>query len=344
MGNNPRRVYIYPSQQQYDGMPTSPFLPPDSTDDLYYPQPESFVGLGDGLLGMLLATMQRGQRQSGVDSGAAPNDAPAVDSDSDSGPQGGLLGRLAAPQAEQAPYQPLAGSSGQTPSEPRDPNFRRLSGTPVVVRPQRTVDSGRLVGSLIQNNDDASQAFNRSASPVRLVSGNNFSPEAQNSTSLTNRAVALADYLPNSTQVATSAGNGLFGGNNNKSGSLSVVDSPLMKTAQIAIPVPRPLSVPLPVNPVPPIPMPAIPDWLKVAWPILRRSFSHSGGGGNDDYRRCMRALAGGTDQWEEFCKNLGAGLSKTVGAETQKRACWSKTYESENNKKEWCKNQFGSD
>jgi hypothetical protein len=146
MGNNPRRVYIYPSQQQYDGMPTSPFLPPDSTDDLYSPQSDSFTGLGAGLLGMLLATMQRNQHQPGADSGVPPNDAPAVDSDSYSGPRGGLLGRLTAPQAGQPPYQPIAGSSQQTPSAPRDPNFRRLSGTPVISRRQDGIAAFNPIG------------------------------------------------------------------------------------------------------------------------------------------------------------------------------------------------------
>jgi hypothetical protein len=133
---NPRRVYIYPSQQQYDVMPTSPFLPSDSADDLYSPQSDSFTGLGAGLLGMLLATMQRGQHQSEADSGAVQNDVPTVNSDSHSGPQGGLLGRLTAPQAGPPPYRPIAGSSEQTPSAPRDPNFRRLSGAPVISRRQ----------------------------------------------------------------------------------------------------------------------------------------------------------------------------------------------------------------
>jgi hypothetical protein len=77
----------------------------------------------------------------------------------------------------------------------------------------------------------------------------------------------------------------------------------------------------------------------------LRGIFSFTGvGGGNDSYRRCMRAAAGDTNQWEEFCRNLPSGRSKTVGGETQNRACWSKTYESKTNKEQWCKNQFGAE
>jgi len=106
-----------------------------------------------------------------------------------------------------------------------------------------------------------------------------------------------------------------------------------------------PLPFPPPIPPSP-IPMPEIPDWMKAAGAILQlfqRSIGIGGGGGNDDYRRCLRAASGSTDDWEEFCRNLGPGLSKTVGANTQNNACWSKTYESEQNKTGWCDNQFGN-
>ena len=104
-------------------------------------------------------------------------------------------------------------------------------------------------------------------------------------------------------------------------------------------------ATPIPVGPstIPQIPMPAIPDWWKAAGSVLRRALSGVGGGGGD-YGRCVTATDGGTEQWEEFCRNLRAGGNKTVGAETQKRACWSKTYESQTNKKQWCENQFGAE
>ena len=65
-------------------------------------------------------------------------------------------------------------------------------------------------------------------------------------------------------------------------------------------------------------------------------------GGGGDTYDRCIRAVDGSAEQWEEFFKRLVFGKNKTVGGESQNRACWSKTYESPNNKKQWCENQFG--
>lgn len=49
-------------------------------------------------------------------------------------------------------------------------------------------------------------------------------------------------------------------------------------------------------------------------------------------WNRCLDAAAGGTYMWEEFCRSM-----KEPGS------CWSKTYESEQNKRGWCNETFGS-
>jgi hypothetical protein len=111
--------------------------------------------------------------------------------------------------------------------------------------------------------------------------------------------------------------------------------------------------IPLPPMPVPPpqIPMPPVGDWLKAAgsswWQLQKYMYSGllgGGAGGSDEYRRCVRAAtANDPEQWEEFCRSLRYAPNKTVGGESQNRACWSKTYESDINKKQWCENQFGN-
>jgi hypothetical protein len=108
-----------------------------------------------------------------------------------------------------------------------------------------------------------------------------------------------------------------------------------------------------PMTPVPPppIPMPPVQDWLKAAglswWQLQKYMYSGligGGGGASDEYRRCVRAAAANDpEQWEEFCRSLGDAPNKTVGGEPQRKACWSKTYETDINKKQWCENQFGN-
>jgi hypothetical protein len=72
------------------------------------------------------------------------------------------------------------------------------------------------------------------------------------------------------------------------------------------------------------------------------RSRSRAAGGGAD-YERCMRAANGDTDQWEDFCRGLPDAWNRVVGAQSLREACWSKTYESTENKINWCRNQFGN-
>lgn len=82
---------------------------------------------------------------------------------------------------------------------------------------------------------------------------------------------------------------------------------------------------------------------LKEFWSLISPRVGASGGGGGD-FNRCLRAASGSTSDWEEFCKSIPSDLmSRTVGGETAGRACWSKTFESEQNKTGWCKNQYGN-
>ena len=110
---------------------------------------------------------------------------------------------------------------------------------------------------------------------------------------------------------------------------------------QIVIPMPRPGFTPVPPG--------VFDEWRKNAeagikglWNFCRKAIG-SGGGSGDDHERCLRAASGSTGDWERFCRSISDGMmSNTVGGETAKRACWSKTYESERNKKNWCDNLFG--
>jgi hypothetical protein len=96
--------------------------------------------------------------------------------------------------------------------------------------------------------------------------------------------------------------------------------------------------------PVPPVPVPAIPDWWIAAAKIMQvlpRGMYGNGGDGRDAYRRCIQAAGGGTEDWENFCRFLGRGTNNTAGGESQNRACWKKTFESQDQKQQWCENQF---
>ena len=104
-------------------------------------------------------------------------------------------------------------------------------------------------------------------------------------------------------------------------------------------------SPPGPVS-APPIPMPTIPDWWIAAARIgqlLYRGMYGSAGDGRGAYGRCIRASAGSVDDWENFCRFLDRGQNNTVGRESQNRACWGKTFGSEEEKKNWCDLQFGN-
>jgi hypothetical protein len=106
-----------------------------------------------GLLGRLQAMLQQVQPAKYFQPTA---DSTPIGANDSSGPQGGLLGRLLAQQAEQGVYQPFSVSTGQISSEPRDPNFRRLAGTYITDSRQEGIDSARPGGYLSQRTDDPS--------------------------------------------------------------------------------------------------------------------------------------------------------------------------------------------
>jgi hypothetical protein len=126
-------------------------------------------------------------------------------------------------------------------------------------------------------------------------------------------------------------------------------DESIVKVSQ-AIPRPKPG-----FGPLPPVFVPGTPEnrqWrdqairgmqgLVDAWSNAFQG-SRGRGRGQDEYWRCLAAAEGTEDDWDNFCDSLGGGMSKTVGAETMKRACRSKTFESKINKRAWCNNQFGN-
>jgi hypothetical protein len=81
-----------------------------------------------GLLGRLQALLP--QAQPSPDIGTSPNGRFEFDPASYRAPQGGLLGRLLALQAEQSQYSQIPTEDEQAPFVPRNPNFRQLSRAP----------------------------------------------------------------------------------------------------------------------------------------------------------------------------------------------------------------------
>ncbi|MDP1868258.1 hypothetical protein [Bradyrhizobium sp.] len=97
----------------------------------------------------------------------------------------------------------------------------------------------------------------------------------------------------------------------------------------------------IPIGPgtIPQIPMPSIPEWLKAIGRILQldsTTWSGRGGGGNNDYDRCMKAAEQGTLQWDNFCRSMPPGQPRAI--------CFTKSRESEAVKKGWCASEFGPD
>ena len=73
---------------------------------------------------------------------------------------------------------------------------------------------------------------------------------------------------------------------------------------------------------------------------LLEGIFS-PGFGNNPDHRRCIAASTS-EDAWEEFCRSLERGENNVVGGGSSNAACWSKTLESPQVKRNWCHQQFG--
>ena len=143
MGNNPRRIYIFPRHvQEDDAAVTNGWQPdmtgaPQSSDD--WPRyassdyPENYLDQGGGLLGILLRGMQQDRDQPNVASRLASNVSPEIGSDSFSNPQSDLIGRLAAMRTEPTSAQPSMARDQLPLSDPRNPNFRQLSRAPMAI-------------------------------------------------------------------------------------------------------------------------------------------------------------------------------------------------------------------
>jgi hypothetical protein len=262
---------------------------------------------GGGLLALLQAAMQRRP---------IPSADPAANSTRVGGyglPDARMLVRPVSLQGDQDSYRPARADTAPTQS-PAAGDFRQVSRAPIALRPQRAID-----------------ASTRASDGVGLSSSED------------------GGGAPDSFDLGASS---LSHGNSTRA-STGNVNSPNLKMAQVALPLPGG-GLPLPPipggagrsQPLPHIPALPVPDSLRDLWAIYqlqRGALSGGFGGGNDNYNRCVRAVDGGTDDWENFCKYLDRAPNNTVGGESQNRACWSKTYESRNQKKQWCENQFGS-
>jgi hypothetical protein len=118
----------------------------------------------------------------------------------------------------------------------------------------------------------------------------------------------------------------------------SVRPNPTFSVGENA-PLDSPSTTTVPALP-PPIPMSAVPEWLKTFGNVMNFDPTNWS---DDDYARCLKAAGGSTEDWEEFCRSLPRRQNNTSGGESQNKACWSKTFESPANKKNWCANQFGN-
>lgn len=81
-----------------------------------------------GLLDRLQALLPQSQQD--LDFATSPNVGSEFEPATYGAPQGGLLGRLLALQAEQSRYRPTPTENEQAPFTPKDPNFRQLSRAP----------------------------------------------------------------------------------------------------------------------------------------------------------------------------------------------------------------------
>lgn len=189
------------------------------------------------------ALMQHSLQQEGANFDSPPNGMSGEDADGYGSPQGGLLGRLRALQAEQ--------SGRDTLPQPQDPNFRQLSRAPIVNRPPDA---------------NAPYRSNNQSSPSYPSVGSGSSLDA-------------LGVLPQSAGVP-----GAYG----KLATRWLPPSPTAPNVPLGrsgrgMPIPPP---PMAPGSLPPVSMPAIPDWWKSAGAILQilpRISYGMGGGGNDE-------------------------------------------------------------
>jgi hypothetical protein len=255
--------------------------------------------------GGLLALLQAAMQRNPTAQAGSDVAANQNSRSNDSFPQVGMLAQPVSLQTGQDVYQPAGAGNAPTQSRSAGADFRQVSRAPIPSRSPGALNASGQAGDRL----GLSPSRDRAGEPDSLDLGGNGTQAAKGNASSPNAKMAQL-VLPDGLPFPPIVGGG--------GGSTSL----------------------------PQIPAPPIPDSLRALWTIYqlqRRAITGGFGGGEDNYNRCVRAVDGDTDDWENFCKYLDRAQSNTVGGESQNRACWSKTYESRANKKLWCDNQFGA-
>lgn len=198
------------------------------------------INLRDAYELLQRAMQQHSMLQQGTDFGSTPNAVPENNSGGYGSPQGGLLGRLLALQAEQSPYQPSAARNEQAPFASPDPNFRQLSRAPAFNRTQAAIG-----------------APTRSADQPTYSLGTGTSLDSPS---------------------ATDQGAGLLGNHGNRPVAPWIAGPPMMTPISVGwrlggIPIPIPGPMPMPPGapgPLPQIPMPVVPEGWKTAGAMVK--------------------------------------------------------------------------
>jgi hypothetical protein len=248
--------------------------------------------------------LQRAMQQQGANACRMPGGTFGYDPEGYGSPQGGLLGRLLALQAEQNPYQSVAGNNGSALAASSDPNFRQL------VRVNAT---GRAAIDPMINGSGLGSQY----------------PAQSPQTGGASLGVYGDGSAPSSAEGAPT-----------KMAQIVIPRSGGLPLGPVT-PVPSD-NMPAPNSSPTNIPMPHIPDWTKDTWKMLQifpRLVFEGLSGGGDDYQRCLKA-AGSVGKWNDFCRSL----PESTKEERQQRAiCWSKAYETKGDRLGWCHEQFGN-
>jgi hypothetical protein len=251
------------------------------------------------------AMQQHDLQQQGSDFGSTPNGAPEDGSESYGSPQGGLLGRLLALQAERSGQQPFAESNGQPPTDWQSSDYGDTPKTRITVRPQSAIGPSDLPGD---EPEPANAPFgvdlaaqpngpiaNTSVPAVRLISRNqNLSRTLQNPSAFANNMTGIGvDPM----QAPPQARTGLFDASIDRALPAWMAPSPTMMATPMGwrvggIPIPPMMPMPLPQ--MPPL---TTPDAWKTAWKILQIYPSVVSGlrrNGGPDFHPSMEATQAG--------------------------------------------------
>jgi hypothetical protein len=287
--------------------------------DSYAFDPEAYSAPG-GLLGMLHRALQEQQRAGYT----GQPDASTVDNAGTA--PGGLLANMLALQADRQQSRPLGEVRGPIPPAPRDPNFRQL------VRASSTGDAALPSAQ-------SPKGFDNSAGPAPIMAGFGQLARKVGPRPIPPGPGTIPEIpLPHISETWRNAWS-LFPLMPELARSLAMGEGFASNPDrdQHAGPAIGPDAAGIPAS--------TLPDWPDIAAKIpqvLPRGMYGSGSAGDSARGRCLQASEGNTDDWENFCKFLDRRQNNTLGGESQNRACWSKTFESEENKKQWCELQFG--